>query len=224
MDGKDEPRSRSRSALRCPLVQPPPRVIRLPEIAIVPKPRCCRSLPVLAENPIPRLAGRYVTGGNRGFSRIISTLRSGIAVRDSRSRRIRRIGGPTEGWRDVPEAAQVVQALPCRRGCSMRSFTGAWRFRRLCARIDDEGPRPLVRRRRARARAAQRLFRPGSPSQAISDCGAVIVLQVTCDLPAQRAFIHNNGVLLPAIDPAGQDQEQQLPWLKLCLHVPPDAR
>jgi hypothetical protein len=33
-----------------------------------------------------------------------------------------------------------------------------------------------------------------------------------------------DGVLLSAIDPAGEDQEQQLPWLKLRLHVPPDAR
>ena len=33
-----------------------------------------------------------------------------------------------------------------------------------------------------------------------------------------------DGVLLSAIDPAGQDQEQQLPRLKQCLHVPPDAR
>jgi hypothetical protein len=30
-------------------------------------------------------------------------------------------------------------------------------------------------------------------------------------------------ILLSAIDPAGQDQEKQLPWLKLALHVPPDA-
>ena len=33
-----------------------------------------------------------------------------------------------------------------------------------------------------------------------------------------------DGVLLPANDPAGQDQEQQLPWLQLCLHFPPDAQ
>ena len=33
-----------------------------------------------------------------------------------------------------------------------------------------------------------------------------------------------DGVLLSAIDPAGEDQEQELPWLKLRLHVPPDAR
>ena len=33
-----------------------------------------------------------------------------------------------------------------------------------------------------------------------------------------------DGVLLSAIDPTGRDQEQQLPWLKLCPHVPPDAR
>jgi hypothetical protein len=33
-----------------------------------------------------------------------------------------------------------------------------------------------------------------------------------------------DGVLLPAIDRTGQNQEQQLPWLKLCLQVPPDAR
>ena len=32
------------------------------------------------------------------------------------------------------------------------------------------------------------------------------------------------GVLLVAIDPAGEDQEQQVPWLKLGFHVPPDAR
>jgi hypothetical protein len=32
-----------------------------------------------------------------------------------------------------------------------------------------------------------------------------------------------DGVLLSTIDPAGEDQEQQLPWLKLRLHVPPDA-
>jgi len=30
--------------------------------------------------------------------------------------------------------------------------------------------------------------------------------------------------LLPAIDPASEDQEQQLPRLKLRFHVPPDAR
>jgi hypothetical protein len=29
---------------------------------------------------------------------------------------------------------------------------------------------------------------------------------------------------LVAIDPAGEDQEQQVPWLKLRFHVPPDAR
>ena len=33
-----------------------------------------------------------------------------------------------------------------------------------------------------------------------------------------------DGVLLPAIDPAGEDEEQQVPWLKLRFHVPPDAR
>ena len=33
-----------------------------------------------------------------------------------------------------------------------------------------------------------------------------------------------DGVLFSAIDPAGEDQEQELPWLQLCLHVPPDAR
>jgi hypothetical protein len=33
-----------------------------------------------------------------------------------------------------------------------------------------------------------------------------------------------DGLLLSAIDPAGEDQEQQMPWLKLGLHVPPDAR
>ena len=32
-----------------------------------------------------------------------------------------------------------------------------------------------------------------------------------------------DGVLLSAIDPAGQDQEQQLLRLKRCLHVPSDA-
>jgi len=32
-----------------------------------------------------------------------------------------------------------------------------------------------------------------------------------------------DSVLLPAIDPAGKDQKQQMPWLKLGLHVPPDA-
>jgi hypothetical protein len=31
------------------------------------------------------------------------------------------------------------------------------------------------------------------------------------------------GVLLSAVDPACKDQEQQMPWLKLGLHVPPDA-
>ena len=33
-----------------------------------------------------------------------------------------------------------------------------------------------------------------------------------------------DGVLLPAIDPAGEDEEQQVPWLKLRFHAPPDAR
>ncbi len=33
-----------------------------------------------------------------------------------------------------------------------------------------------------------------------------------------------DGVLLPAVDPASEDQEQQLPWLKLRFHIPPDAR
>jgi hypothetical protein len=33
-----------------------------------------------------------------------------------------------------------------------------------------------------------------------------------------------DGVLLPAIDPAGEDEDQQVPWLKLRFHVPPDAR
>jgi len=32
-----------------------------------------------------------------------------------------------------------------------------------------------------------------------------------------------DGVLLVAIDPAGEDQEQQVPWLRLRFHVPPDA-
>ncbi|MBM3789719.1 MAG: hypothetical protein FJW35_05145 [Acidobacteria bacterium] len=32
------------------------------------------------------------------------------------------------------------------------------------------------------------------------------------------------GVRLPAIDPAGEDEEQQVPWLKPGFHVPPDAR
>jgi hypothetical protein len=32
-----------------------------------------------------------------------------------------------------------------------------------------------------------------------------------------------DSVLLPAIDPAGKDQKQQMPWLKLGLHVPADA-
>jgi hypothetical protein len=35
-------------------------------------------------------------------------------------------------------------------------------------------------------------------------------------------MIHD--ALLAAIDPAGEDQEQQLPRLKLRFHVPPDAR
>ena len=33
-----------------------------------------------------------------------------------------------------------------------------------------------------------------------------------------------DGVLLSAVDPACKDQEQQMPWLKLGLHVPPDAQ
>jgi hypothetical protein len=33
-----------------------------------------------------------------------------------------------------------------------------------------------------------------------------------------------DGVLLPAVDPASEDQEQQMPRLKLRFHVPPDAR
>ena len=33
-----------------------------------------------------------------------------------------------------------------------------------------------------------------------------------------------DGVLLPAVDPAGKNQEQQLPWLQQGLHVPPNAR
>ncbi len=32
------------------------------------------------------------------------------------------------------------------------------------------------------------------------------------------------GFLLPAIDPAGEDEEQEVLWLKLRFHVPPDAR
>ncbi|MBM3789120.1 MAG: hypothetical protein FJW35_02095 [Acidobacteria bacterium] len=32
------------------------------------------------------------------------------------------------------------------------------------------------------------------------------------------------GVLLPAIDPAGEDEEQQVPWLNLGFPVSPDAR
>ncbi|MBM3791954.1 MAG: hypothetical protein FJW35_16605, partial [Acidobacteria bacterium] len=32
------------------------------------------------------------------------------------------------------------------------------------------------------------------------------------------------GVLLPPIDPAGEDEEPPAPWLKLGLDVPPDAR
>jgi hypothetical protein len=30
-----------------------------------------------------------------------------------------------------------------------------------------------------------------------------------------------DGVLLSAVDPGGEDQEQQMPWLKLSPHVPP---
>ena len=33
-----------------------------------------------------------------------------------------------------------------------------------------------------------------------------------------------DSVLLSAIDPAREDQEQELPWLKLRFHVPRDAR
>jgi len=33
-----------------------------------------------------------------------------------------------------------------------------------------------------------------------------------------------DGDLSPAIDPAGEDAEQQVPWLKLRFHVPPDGR
>ncbi len=32
-----------------------------------------------------------------------------------------------------------------------------------------------------------------------------------------------DSVPLSAIDPAGEDYKQQLPWLRLRLHVPPDA-
>jgi len=40
----------------------------------------------------------------------------------------------------------------------------------------------------------------------------------------QRSPAEKDGVLLRAIDPAGEDEEQQVPWLKLRFHVPPDAR
>ena len=33
-----------------------------------------------------------------------------------------------------------------------------------------------------------------------------------------------DGLLLSAIGPAGKDQEQELPWLQLCLHIPPNVR
>jgi hypothetical protein len=33
-----------------------------------------------------------------------------------------------------------------------------------------------------------------------------------------------DGVLLSAVDPAGEDHEQQLPWMQLGLYVPPDAK
>jgi len=32
-----------------------------------------------------------------------------------------------------------------------------------------------------------------------------------------------DSVLLSAVEPAGEDRAQQMPWLKLELHVPPDA-
>jgi len=31
-----------------------------------------------------------------------------------------------------------------------------------------------------------------------------------------------DGILLFAIDPTGQDQQEQVPWLRVGLHVPPD--
>jgi hypothetical protein len=70
-----------------------------------------------------------------------------------------------------PKPVQVLQAVSCRPGCASWFSPGAWRFRRLFAGIDDEGPRPWVPRRCARAQPAQPLFRPGSPSLAISDSG-----------------------------------------------------
>ena len=33
-----------------------------------------------------------------------------------------------------------------------------------------------------------------------------------------------DGVLLPAIGSRGEDEEQQMPWLKLRFHVPPDEQ
>ncbi len=47
------------------------------------------------------------------------------------------------------------------------------------------------------------------------------------ELPSENPILRQeirNGILLSAIYSAGQDQEQQLKWLKLCLHVPPDMR
>ncbi len=33
-----------------------------------------------------------------------------------------------------------------------------------------------------------------------------------------------DGVLLATINPASENQKQQMPWLKVRFHVPPDAR
>ena len=44
------------------------------------------------------------------------------------------------------------------------------------------------------------------------------------DATESLATLDLTGLLLPAIDPAGEDEEQQVPWLKLGLYVPPDTR
>ena len=33
-----------------------------------------------------------------------------------------------------------------------------------------------------------------------------------------------DGLLLTAMDPAGKDQEQELPWRQRCFHIPPNVR
>jgi hypothetical protein len=126
---------------------------------------------VPAENPVRRVGGRSQPAGTEDSARSSAALRSVIAFRDAEAGNSARWEPGRRDGGAHARPTQLPQMVSFRRGGSKRPIPWCARFRQLCARTDDEAHQPWVRRRRARAPAAQLLFRPGSPSQAISDCG-----------------------------------------------------